>query len=255
MHSRLLSDVTHLILKCASHSAWCCPHRGGLVIGLKLCCIRVVRNTEYGKWLIGKKDRFNDQLEQWNRIVGINPPTVDPYIFYGNMMVGLEDRADKAKFALSAQGLRTVSRAMAKGAQRASIQDPMKTEIMTKNAADASRQVAEHLASASMLLASFPLPGEPESAVQKGLFELAKLWDESNIVPGVAEEDLYADEATKTAAVRHAVKEAMHMLKVSKKPLPCVPVPPTTRGMTQAAPSRCTATRSRLLNWCTHSQI
>jgi hypothetical protein len=185
------------------------------------CC----RNIEYGKWLVGQKGRFSDQLEQWNRIVNINPPMADPYVFYGNMMAALEDRVDKAKFALSAQGLRTVSRAMAKGAQRAIVQDPMKNDAMTKNAADASRQVAEQLASMSMLLASFPLPGEPESAVQKGLFELAKLWDESNIVPGVAEEDLHADDATKTAAVRTAIKEAMHLLKVSKKPLPCVPAP------------------------------
>lgn len=179
---------------------------------------------EYGKWLVSQKGRFSDQLEQWNRIVNLNPPTADPYIFYGNMMVTLEDTANKGNFALSAQGLRTVSRAMAKGAQRAIIQDPMKNDAMTKNAAEASRQVAEQLANAAMLLASFPLPGELPSAVEKGLFDLAKLCDESNIVPSVTEEDLHADVATKTAAVRKAIKEAMQMLKVSKKPLPCAPV-------------------------------
>jgi hypothetical protein len=173
--------------------------------------------------LITQKGRFNDQLEQWNRISNLDPATPDPFVFYGNLMCTMEDRRDKAKFALSPAGLRHVSAIMAKGAQRAVVQDPMASDAMTKNAADASRKVAESLASMSMLLASFPLPGEPQAQVQQGLLELAHLWDELNIAPpGVSDEDLAADDVTKTAAVRVAIKDAIGMLKVSRKPLPCV---------------------------------
>lgn len=242
------------MLRRESHSA-CYPNRGlqSLLAEQFYSCSVCRRNTEYGKWLVSQKGRFSDQLEQWNRIVAINPPTCDPYIFYGKMMATLEDTKNPPNFALSAQGLRTVSRAMAKGAQRAIIQDPMKNDAMTKNAAEASRGVAEQLANAAMLLASFPLPGESPSAVEKGLFDLAKLWDESNIVPGVTEEDLHADVATKTAAVRKAILEAMHMLKVAKKPLPCAPIPRTAIRSSVLHHSQTLAPQAMYA--CMHSQV
>jgi len=64
-------------------------------------------------------------------------------------------------FALSEKGLRQVSGVVAKGAQRARVQDALKNAAMTKNAEDAYRIVAKHLANAATVLASFPLPGGP----------------------------------------------------------------------------------------------
>ena len=79
------------MLRRESHSA-CYPNRSlqSLLAEQFYSCSVCRRNTEYGKWLVSQKGRFSDQLEQWNRIVAINPPTCDPYIFYGKMMATLE---------------------------------------------------------------------------------------------------------------------------------------------------------------------
>lgn len=72
-------------------------------------------NLEYGKWLLKQNGRFKDAIQQWQRIIELLPPTVEPYIFYAKLMMGLGKSQED--LGLSATGLRLVSNAMIAGAQ------------------------------------------------------------------------------------------------------------------------------------------
>ena len=173
-------------------------------------------NIEYGKWLMKQDGRWQDGLQQWQRIIEFRPPTVEPYVFYAKVMSRLGKGDD---LGLSPKGLRTVSNALIAGAQRCQIVEQFKTEIMTKNSHDARLQLGQNLANAGFLLRSFPLDGEKPSAVQKGLYEYAQLCDESNIVLSVTEDDTRKPNSEKVTMIKDAIKESEKLYQVTKKPI------------------------------------
>ena len=61
---------------------------------------------------------------------------------------------------------RQVSGVLAKGAQRARVQDQLKNTAMTKNAEDAHKIVAKHMANAALVLASFPVSKNDEFCIK-----------------------------------------------------------------------------------------
>ena len=173
-------------------------------------------NLEYGKWLVKQNQRWRDGIQQWQRVIEMEPPTVEPYVFYAKLMSRLGKGDD---LGLSPTGLRLVSDAMIAGAQRCQIVEQFKTEVMTKNSHDARLLLGQNMANAGFLLRSFPLQGEKPTATQKGLYEYAQLCDESNIVLSVTEDDAKKSDAGKAKMIKDAIAEVEKLFQVTKKPL------------------------------------
>jgi hypothetical protein len=173
-------------------------------------------NIEYGKWLMKQEGRWQDGIQQWQRIIEFKPASVEPYVFYAKLMTKLSKGDD---LGLSPKGLRLVSDAFIAGAQRCQLIEELKTEVMTKNSHDARLMLGQNLANAGFLLRSFPLDGEKPSAVQKSLYEYAQLCDESNIVLSVTEDDAKKSPSEKYTMVKDAIKEVEQLFQVTKKPL------------------------------------